>query len=224
MAKGIPALPAICFFTLLSKLEGTTVPYTLSQLLKVDAQNGVAGAASIDPSKKYPLFVTWDKHSAQGRKKAGEDDDELYSLRGCIGTFGPSHVLEKEAGNYAAIAAFNDTRFSPISQRELESLKCSVTLLDNFEKAKDPLDWTVGKHGIIVSFSLRKRNYHATFLPDVMTEQGWTKEEAISQCMRKAGLHSFDRPEDISDLEVERYTGEKSSLTYSEFLEYSKKL
>ena len=80
--------------------------------------------------KSYPLFVTW----TTGKEK---------ELRGCIGTFG-SGKLEKLLMEYALISAFKDDRFPPISQKEFSSLNCEVSLLVNFEKAKDAMDWEVG--------------------------------------------------------------------------------
>ena len=41
-----------------------------------------------------------------------------------------------------------------------------------------------GKHGII----LKKGFHQATFLPEVATEQGWTKKETLEVLCRKAGL------------------------------------
>jgi AMMECR1 domain-containing protein len=36
-----------------------------------------------------------------------------------------------------------DSRFEPIKKDELTKLYCSVSLLTNFEEAKDYLDWEV---------------------------------------------------------------------------------
>src|ERR1700710_2407907 len=85
-------------------------------------------------------------------------------------------------------SAFEDTRFSPISASELPTLSNHVTLLTNFSQpTKDPMDWTLGKHGLRISFSHQGRRYGSTYLPDVAKEQGWTKEETLISLMRKAG-------------------------------------
>ena len=69
----------------------------------------------------------------------------------------------------------------------------SVSLLINFEMCTDPLDWTRGVHGIRISFpqpqSPSRRRLSATYLPDVCTEQGWTKDECLESLMRKAGYN-----------------------------------
>jgi AMMECR1 domain-containing protein len=66
---------------------------------------------------------------------------------------------------------------------------CSVSLLTPFEPARDPLDWTLGTHGIHITFHdpSSGRRYSGTYLPDVAVEQGWTKEEAVRSLVRKAG-------------------------------------
>jgi len=92
---------------------------------------------------KYPLFVTWNIKSSRPGGHA--------RLRGCIGNFEAQDLYEglKE---YAIIAARQDTRFNPISEKELSRLECQVSLLTDFEDGASYLDWEVGKHGIYISF------------------------------------------------------------------------
>jgi len=77
-------------------------------------------------------------------------------LRGCIGTF-TSSALEKNLPKYVLIAALNDSRFSPISLKEVPDLQVGVSLLVNFEPASHPLDWEVGKHGIEIDFVYKSK-------------------------------------------------------------------
>ena len=49
----------------------------------------------------------------------------------------------------------------------------AVSLLTNFEKIEDPLDWTPGTHGIEIEFTKDGRTYRGTYLPEVAEEQGW---------------------------------------------------
>ncbi len=91
--------------------------------------------------KAFPLFVTW---------TTGPEKD----LRGCIGTF-TSSALENNLPKYALIAALNDSRFNPVSLKEVPNLQVGVSLLVNFEPASHPLDWEVGKHGIEIDFVYR---------------------------------------------------------------------
>ncbi|KAF8075999.1 alport syndrome [Lyophyllum atratum] len=146
-------------------------------------------------NEKYPLFVTWNTRSSRpGRAPR---------LRGCIGSF-EALPLWQGVAEYALISAFRDSRFRKIDKSELDSLECVISLLTNFEDADTYLDWIVGVHGIYITFShpsslpsasssetpsplssspylprvTSKQTFTATFLPDVIPEQGWDKIEA----------------------------------------------
>ncbi len=45
-----------------------------------------------------------------------------------------------------------DTRFPPIDESEVPKLGCEISILSNFEKIEDPLDWQIGTHGIEIEF------------------------------------------------------------------------
>ncbi len=45
---------------------------------------------------------------------------------------------------------------------------------------------TLGKNGVI----LEQNSYSALFLPEVATEQGWSKEELLNNLAQKAGLQT----------------------------------
>ncbi|KAK3079983.1 hypothetical protein LTS18_003440 [Coniosporium uncinatum] len=112
-------------------------------------------------------------------------------------------------------SALEDTRFHPVSKTELQNLQVCVTLLHTFEPtpAADPMAWTIGIHGLRISFTYHGRRHSATYLPDVAREQGWTKEETIVSLMRKAGWSG--RKEDwrrVGGMEVVRYRGEREEL------------
>ena len=159
----------------------------------------------------HPLFITWNTISKSGHK----------SLRGCIGTF-EAQPLSKGLSDYSITSALEDHRFSPIPASLLSSLQVDVTLLTNFSKPdKDVMNWTIGEHGIRLSFYDRGRRYGATYLPDVALEQGWTKEEAITSLMRKAGwVGKKDEWKKLNSLEIVRYEGKKVSLGYGEWKEW----
>ncbi|EPE05225.1 ammecr1 family protein [Ophiostoma piceae UAMH 11346] len=174
-------------------------------------------AKQLGPS---PLFVTWN---------TDEDGDEPgeYNLRGCIGTF-EAQPLERGLSTYALTAALDDTRFRPIAKRELPRLQVAVTLLTDFEPARDALDWELGKHGLRISFGSGsgRQQYGATYLPDVAPEQGWTKEETVDSLMRKAGWQNpagrsrgaASQPwTQVASFKTVRYQGAKTSLPYAEY-------
>jgi AMME syndrome candidate gene 1 protein len=108
----------------------------------------------------------------------------------------------------------------------------SVSLLIDFEACEDPLDWVRGTHGIRIVFPhpQSRRRLSATYLPDVCTDQGWTKEECLESLMRKAGYDpSYTRSllggksgggwASVQGLKVERYRALKGRISYEEYVE-----
>ncbi|KIW19786.1 hypothetical protein PV08_00361 [Exophiala spinifera] len=224
-----------------SRSSSASSPSTRSATSSNSQLTAHSSATSITPSyasrlsvtDTFPLFITWNTISRSGHK----------SLRGCIGTF-EAQPLASGLSAYALTSAFDDTRFSPIPASLLPSLSCSLTLLANFEPCSDALDWTLGTHGLRISFTYRNRRHGATYLPDVAVEQGWTKEETVESLMKKAGwdggyghgvakrllrgsARSSDgqstKPwDDVQDFRAVRYTGLKSSASYNEWMEWRK--
>ncbi|OWF51526.1 AMME syndrome candidate gene 1-like protein [Mizuhopecten yessoensis] len=109
-------------------------------------------------------------------------------LRGCIGTFSATN-LHSGLREYAVTSAMKDSRFSPITKDEFSKLYVSVSILTNFEDAKDFEDWEVGTHGIRIEFLNEKGHKKtATYLPEVAIEQGWNIEQTIDSLLRKGGF------------------------------------
>ena len=102
------------------------------------------------------MFVTW---------KKGEN------IRGCVGNF-QSIDLWEGLQEVAIIAGTRDPRFPAIRSDEIPELNCGVSLLYSFEEAKDVLDWEVGNHGVDLSIE----GYSATYLPDLIKEEGISKK------------------------------------------------
>ncbi|KAG6002847.1 hypothetical protein E4U21_002732 [Claviceps maximensis] len=161
-----------------------------------------------------PLFVTW--NTVGGEDDDDDDDDDNVSLRGCIGTF-ESQPLSIGIPEYAIISALHDTRFDPISKKDMPQLQSAVTLLTDFEETDDAYDWEIGTHGIRLSFTDRGHRYGATYLPNVAAEQGWTKDETLYSLIRKAGWIGGRSKWKTLELKVTRYRGRKASLNYPEF-------
>jgi uncharacterized protein (TIGR00296 family) len=126
----------------------------------------------------------------------------------------------KQSANGSPNSAFDDTRFLPITARELPQLECGVTLLTNFEPILSPLDWNIGTHGLRISFTYHNRRYGSTYLPDVAKEQGWTKEETMISLMRKAGWSGRKEDWKKVELNVVRYQGRQVRLAYGEWKEW----
>lgn len=177
----------------------------------LESQSGISQISSEVLLDRCPLFVTWNTVDKKG-----------HHLRGCIGTF--SEVdLPEGIEKYALIAAFQDTRFYPVSAEELPTLSCTVTLLWGFEDIEDPTDWIVGTHGVEAHFQSKTRGsvFKSTFLPEVAEEFGWDQEETLEQLAAKAGARGSLEQYHI---QVTRYQGSQSTIEYEEWQELRSRL
>lgn len=91
-------------------------------------------------------------------------------------------------GAMALQAAFNDSRFSPLSQQELSKIEIEISVLTPFTKIPNADEIVMGRDGVIV----KKLGKQAVFLPQVATETGWSKEVFLDQLCYKAGLSAGD--------------------------------
>ncbi|SCU82425.1 LADA_0C05182g1_1 [Lachancea dasiensis] len=169
-------------------------------------------------NEKSSLFITWKKRSKRS---------SVYELRGCIGTFAKLPLL-RGIEKYSLVAALQDHRFPPIRVIELPQLECSCNILQNFRSIfsnheGDIFDWELGTHGIELNFKDPKagRIMSATFLPEVMPEQNWSKKDTFRNLIEKAGYLGdvdslMDHYEDYF-VEVIRYEGNKSQIKYDEY-------
>ncbi|KAJ4163511.1 hypothetical protein LMH87_005233 [Akanthomyces muscarius] len=205
-----PALQRVAATTIATDSDSASA--SSSSTTSLGASTPATSASSLTPATvtSAPLFVTWNTIDDP------DDEEDEVSLRGCIGTF-ESQPLAEGLAEYALISALQDTRFAPISRRELPSLQVAVTLLTDFEEAADAHDWDVGVHGIRISFHDKGRRYGATYLPDIASEQGWTKDETLFSLVRKAGWTGSRARWGELALKVTRYQGKKRSMNYGEY-------
>ncbi|KAF9535009.1 AMMECR1 domain-containing protein [Crepidotus variabilis] len=187
------------------------------------------------PDEKYPLFITW--NTKYGRE---------WRLRGCIGNFEPM-PLHQGLADYALISALRDSRFRKIEKSELQKLQCGVSLLTNYEQADNYLDWTIGVHGINITFPhpsliaasspasetpspysstpslprlTSRQTFSATYLPDVIPDQGWDKIEAIDSAIQKAGWKGRITEDLRRSVKLQRYQSSRCEVTWDEYIEW----
>ena len=128
------------------------------------------------------------------------------ALRGCIGTLQAVRPLVNDVNENAYAAAFRDPRFPPLSDRELNGLQISISILSapeliTFSSEGDLVDQLrVGVDGLVLEEGQRR----GTFLPAVW-EALPDPSAFLRQLKIKAGLH----PDYWSDtLRVYRYHAE----------------
>lgn len=117
-------------------------------------------------------------------------------LRGCIGYIEPVATIWDAVIQNAQAAAFEDPRFLPVQDEEIEELDIEISILTVPEKIKvDHI--RQGIDGVVIKYEEHK----GTYLPQVWNHFK-TKEEFLSSLCVKAGL-----PEDAwKNPKVELYS------------------
>jgi uncharacterized protein len=104
-------------------------------------------------------------------------------LRGCVGYVLPVTPLYRTIAESARGAAFDDSRFSPVTRDESRELQVSLSILSPPQPI--PADQVeIGRHGLLISLG----PYRGLLLPQVPVEHGWDRITFLEQTCRKAGL------------------------------------
>ena len=104
-------------------------------------------------------------------------------LRGCVGYVFPVTPLYRTIAESARGAAFDDSRFSPVTRDESRELQVSLSILSPPRPIQaDRIE--IGLHGLLVSLG----PYRGLLLPQVPVEHGWDRTAFLEQTCRKAGL------------------------------------
>ncbi|MBZ5548560.1 MAG: AmmeMemoRadiSam system protein A [Acidobacteriia bacterium] len=106
-------------------------------------------------------------------------------LRGCVGYAMPIAPLYRAVSETARAAAFEDSRFLPVTEEEAARLEVSLSVLSClFPIQAEEVE--VGRHGLVVCMGGRR----GLLLPQVPAEYDWDRETFLEQTCRKAGLPS----------------------------------
>jgi AmmeMemoRadiSam system protein B/AmmeMemoRadiSam system protein A len=122
--------------------------------------------------------------AAQGRRGVFVTLKKRGQLRGCIGRIVPDAPLPRLVGAMALQSALHDPRFPSVSADEMKDIEVELSVLSPIRSVSGPQDIVVGRDGVI----LQKGGRSAVFLPQVATEQGWTRDEMLDHLALKAGL------------------------------------
>jgi AmmeMemoRadiSam system protein A len=123
-----------------------------------------------------------------------------HNLRGCIGMTAPQLPLYQAVQQMAVSAAFEDHRFGPVTEKELEDIKIEISVLSPLVRVKSADEIKPKIHGVVV----RRDGHSGIFLPQVW-EHFSKKEDFLSElCWQKARL-SRDAWKD-SDTELYVFT------------------
>jgi AmmeMemoRadiSam system protein A len=147
------------------------------------------------------------EHKLRGTEHPVLSDDPYYDkelglfvtlqidgmLRGCIGYIQGFKPLRSSLFEMAEAAAFQDHRFMPLTESELDRIEIEISILTELTEVHDYQDIIIGTDGILLKHGMRQ----AVFLPQVAPEQGWDLETTLRHLSRKAGLppNAFKDPE-----------------------------
>lgn len=104
-------------------------------------------------------------------------------LRGCVGYVLPVGALYSAVAETARAAAFEDTRFHPVTLDEARHLQVELSIL-SVPKPIAPEQIEVGRHGLLITAGFRR----GLLLPQVPLEHHWDRAIFLEQTCRKAGL------------------------------------
>jgi AmmeMemoRadiSam system protein A len=104
-------------------------------------------------------------------------------LRGCVGYVLPVSSVYRAVIDTARAAAFEDTRFYPVTIEEAAKLEIELSILSRPRPiAADEVE--VGRHGLLISMF----GHRGLLLPQVPIEHQWDRVTFLEQTCRKAGL------------------------------------
>jgi AmmeMemoRadiSam system protein B/AmmeMemoRadiSam system protein A len=105
-------------------------------------------------------------------------------LRGCIGMIRAAMPLYMTIADMAQAAAFEDPRFMPLTEKELDDIEIEISVLSPLIRVESIDEIKVGRDGLMIHLSF----HSGLLLPQVATEHGWDKITFLEQTCLKAGL------------------------------------
>jgi AmmeMemoRadiSam system protein B/AmmeMemoRadiSam system protein A len=110
--------------------------------------------------------------------------ERAEELRGCIGHILARQALHATVQQAAVSAATEDPRFPRLSPEELDEITIEISVLSPLRRVTHTESIEVGRHGLVIVAEGRSK----LLLPQVASEEGWTREEFLEAVSRKAGL------------------------------------
>jgi len=125
------------------------------------------------------VFVTIETYYPDGRRE----------LRGCIGITRPFYPLVEATIQSAYSSAFNDPRFPPLEEYELDQVTFEVSVLSDYEYLGDTPgerleNVVIGRDGLVVE----RGEYSGLLLPSVPVDHLWDRATFLAETCVKAGL------------------------------------
>lgn len=122
-------------------------------------------------------------------------DDEL---RGCIGYIIGDKPLYELVYIVAKKSAFEDPRFYPLTEEELDEIEIEISVLSPPKRIQSIDEIKIGEHGLII----QKGPFHGLLLPQVATKYNWTVKEFLEHTCLKAGLSKTEWKDPNTKIEI----------------------
>ncbi len=145
--------------------------------------------SSISEALGQPLEATENAAWLQDKAACFVTLTQQQELRGCIGTLEAHRSLLEDVKSNARAAAFQDTRFTPLTAKELNLTEIEISLLSatqliDFSNEQEALaQLRPGIDGVVFEYG----SYRSTFLPQVWQQLPDTAE-FVAHLKHKAGL------------------------------------
>jgi uncharacterized protein len=107
-----------------------------------------------------------------------------HRLRGCVGFIIADKPLIETIRSAARYAAFEDTRFAPLKEKELQEVHIEISILSEPFPMKSYEDIEIGKHGLI----LEEKGRRGLLLPQVPVEHNMNRDEYLDAICEKTGF------------------------------------
>lgn len=168
---------------------------TLLQLARKTLQERLTGKIEDEADLSSELFQE-ERATFVTLKQGGK-------LRGCIGCLKPYEPLCKSIESNAINAAFNDSRFSPLTYEDLQEVQIDISILTPPKKLhyKDTEELVSLLHPGIDGVILRYDGKSGTFLPQVWDQLPST-ELFLSHLCQKAGLSKDTWMNSVVEIEI----------------------
>lgn len=166
------------------KLRRLELSKTEKRILLELARTSIAAKLNGDPRPKF------DCHSRrlneiQGAFVTLRKNDKL---RGCIGLIAGIKPLYQTVQDAAEAAAFEDPRFSPLKEKELEETRIEISVISPLKKISSINKIRVTRDGVLI----RKGEAQGLLLPQVAEKNHWDRKAFLEHVCLKAGLASDD--------------------------------
>jgi hypothetical protein len=134
-------------------------------------------------TKQKPDFIVYEKNLQQ---KSGVFVTLTKNgrLAGCVGYIRPVKPLYLATSDMAIAAATEDIRFTSVISEELPDIRIEISVLSPLTKISNTNEVVVGKHGLYIASG----GHDGILLPQVATENKWTRGEFLENVCDKAGL------------------------------------